>query len=98
MTLEYILYAIIIFISFWAFKWLILSVRLQKRNEVLERQLTGNLTDFEKLEMITKVYSKVNFNNINIDFLKDWESIVQQMSFDIFKIRIKLKHESNPRT
>jgi len=98
MTLEIILYISLIVVFCLALHWLILSVRLQAKNEMLEKQLTGNLTDFEKLEMITKVYRKVDLNKINISFLKDWDNIVQSMSFDIFLQRKKFKHESNSGT
>ena len=46
-------------------------------NDTLNRQLTGHLTDFERLILIVKIFGQVDFEKLSPDQKKDWENFVK---------------------
>lgn len=67
MTTLYLLYFLLIIFGYFMCLFAAKMVRLSNKNAKLEKQLTGDLTDFEKLELIVKLHSQVDFDKLRPD-------------------------------
>lgn len=54
-------------------------VKARKRISILEKRLSNNNTDFEKLSFIIEIYRSINFNNINQDEKQLWNTWINRL-------------------
>ena len=88
MQLEIFLYALLVVGSIILVILLERNMKLAFDNKKLKTQLSGKLTDFERLELIVKLYRSVDFRNINQDQKKIWDDV-------LFKEFCKFKAKKN---
>lgn len=85
MHLEYMLYILLITTSTIMLHFIKKAYLHKKTIASLEKKLTGNLTDFEKLEFAVKLIDQVKINKLRPDQFELWINYLEQKLLNLKK-------------